>query len=163
MVFPVFALLDLPLLELSWFNVGLSQLGLGFSVLMLLVARQINAYSTDALHLRTGDCLGRLGGEEFALLMPEATLAEASETAERLRQAAAVLQLNLQGHAVRQTVGIGIALLQKEDTSLSSLMHRADLAMYAAKTQGRNRVVCEQPSPPAESQNLSANTTIQPA
>lgn len=247
MVFPVLALLGLPLLEPSWFNVGLSLLGLGFSVLMFLVARQINTYSTDALqlrqrnevlikelesqasrdaltglinrryflaeanqqlqaahrnshvlalliidldhfkqindqyghlagdevlgavvdalkqHLRTGDCLGRLGGEEFSLLMPETTQAEATETAERLRQAAAALQLNLQGHPVRQTVSIGIALLQKEDVSLSSLMHRADLAMYAAKEQGRNRVVCELPTPPAERHNLSANTAIQPA
>jgi diguanylate cyclase (GGDEF)-like protein len=244
MVFPVMALLGPPLLELSWFNVGLSLLGLGFSVLMLLVARQINAYSTEALqlrqrneilirelesqasrdaltglinrryflaeanrqlqaahrsshvlalliidldhfkqindqyghlagdevlsavvdafkrNLRTGDCLGRLGGEEFALLMPETTQAEATETAERLRQAAAALQLTLQGQAIQQTVSIGIALLKQEDVSLSSLMHRADLAMYAAKTQGRNRVVCELTTPAAEDTNLSAETAI---
>jgi len=247
MVFPVLALLGLPLLEPSWFNVGLSLLGLGFSVLMLLVARQINTYSTEALqlrqrneilirelesqasrdaltglinrryflaeanqqlqaahrsahvlalliidldhfkqindqyghlggdevlgavvdalkrNLRTGDCLGRLGGEEFALLMPETTQAEAIETAERLRQATAAQQIKLQGDLLRQTVSIGIALLQKDDVSLSSLMHRADLAMYAAKTQGRNRVVCELPTSPIEQHNLSADTATLPA
>lgn len=247
MVFPILALLGLPLLEPSWFNVGLSLLGLGFSVLMFLVSRQINTYSTDALqlrqrneilikelelqasrdsltglvnrryflaeanqqlqaahrsshglvlmiidldhfkqindqyghlagdkvlsavvdamkrHLRMGDCLGRLGGEEFALLMPDTAQAEATNMAERLRQAAAALQLNLQGHAVRQTVSIGIAMLQKDDVSLPSLMHRADLAMYAAKTQGRNRVVSDIPAPPPEMPALSATLASQPA
>jgi diguanylate cyclase (GGDEF)-like protein len=100
-------------------------------------------------HLRSGDCFGRLDGEEFALLLPDSSLPEAMETAERLRQATEALALTVQGNIVRPTISIGITLQQAGDNSLSSLLHRADLAMYAAKTQGRNRVICAEQCPPA--------------
>jgi len=92
-------------------------------------------------NLRAGDCLGRLGGEEFALVLPGTNLAESLEAAERLRLAVAALAVPLDGETVRPTVSIGVALREPADTSLSALLHRADLAMYEAKTRGRNRVV----------------------
>jgi diguanylate cyclase (GGDEF)-like protein len=102
-------------------------------------------------HLRGGDCLGRLGGEEFALLLPDATWSEAMETAERLRRATEMLAVTVGDNVVHPTVSIGLALLAATDGSLSALMHRADLAMYSAKMQGRNRVVGDDPqsAPPA--------------
>jgi diguanylate cyclase (GGDEF)-like protein len=102
-------------------------------------------------HLRGGDCLGRLGGEEFALLLPDATWSEAMETAERLRRATEMLAVTVGDNVVHPTVSIGVALLAATDGSLSALMHRADLAMYSAKMQGRNRVVGDDPqsAPPA--------------
>ncbi|HEX6735554.1 MAG TPA: GGDEF domain-containing protein [Azonexus sp.] len=232
LVWPVLALIGPPLFDFNWFNLGLSLLLGGFTALIVMVGRQINAYTTEALdlrqrneilirelesqasrdsltgvvnrryflaaadkhlqaarergnplalliidldhfkqindrhghlggdevlvavvdacvgHLRSGDCFGRLGGEEFALLLPDAELSEARETAERLRQATEALVLTVQGQTVRPTISIGIALRQAGDSTLSSLLHRADLAMYAAKAQGRNRVVGAGPESP---------------
>lgn len=239
MVFPVLALLGPPLVEPSWMNLGLTLLGAGYSVLMLLVGRQINRYSTEALHLRerneglirelesqasrdsltgivnrryflseakrlmgradelgapltlmiididhfkrindqyghlagdevlvavvracvehlrTGDCFGRLGGEEFALILPGADHKEATEAAERLRVATEAVSLTLDGVPIRPTVSIGIARQALGADTLSALMHRADLAMYAAKNRGRNCVVWSGDEMPVGPLNLS--------
>ncbi|MFZ5565737.1 MAG: sensor domain-containing diguanylate cyclase [Pseudomonadota bacterium] len=91
---------------------------------------------------RGQDLGGRLGGEEFALLLPATPLAGAWAIAERLRQ-------NVQdsdsvratdGAAVRFTVSIGVAALAAQDTDFDSLLQRADRALYLAKDGGRNRV-----------------------
>jgi diguanylate cyclase (GGDEF)-like protein len=91
--------------------------------------------------VRTTDCLARLGGEEFAVLMPQTALDQASAVAERLRAAVAGLRCDLQGSVVTLTVSIGVAIAEKSGEDLSSLMQRADLAMYEAKSKGRNCVV----------------------
>lgn len=90
--------------------------------------------------LRAADVLGRLGGEEFAILLPDTELAGALVVAERVRATveAAFVQ-NSEGRSVGMTISVGVAQM-KDDESLESLLKRADLALYAAKDRGRNRV-----------------------
>ena len=91
--------------------------------------------------VRANDCLARLSGEEFAVLMPQTGLEQAYTAAERLRAAIAQVRCHLQGAEVRPTVSVGIAVAAEGGETLSSLMRRSDLAMYEAKAQGRNCVV----------------------
>lgn len=92
--------------------------------------------------LRTIDVIGRIGGEEFAILLPEADLAQAAEAAERLREKVASTDVVLEaGLPLRFTVSIGVtALTEKSEVNLDILLNRADKALYQAKEQGRNRV-----------------------
>jgi two-component system cell cycle response regulator len=83
------------------------------------------------------DCLFRLGGEEFALLLPHTDLAAASAFAEVLRRSLDAAPFDGAG---RLSASFGVATLMPGDT-LDSLMKRADRALYAAKDAGRNRVV----------------------
>lgn len=91
--------------------------------------------------LRQSDSLGRLGGEEFAVLLPETSLAAAAEVAERMRQNVADRAF-IAGNstAVRGTVSIGVAQLDAQDGTVDDLLNRADEALYRAKNGGRNRV-----------------------
>jgi diguanylate cyclase (GGDEF)-like protein len=93
-------------------------------------------------NLRSVDLLGRLGGEEFAVVLPEAEQGAAMHTAERLRLAVEALQFPFDdGTVLKITTSVGIAILLSNGESLDSLLARADGALYAAKGQGRNRVV----------------------
>jgi diguanylate cyclase (GGDEF)-like protein len=98
--------------------------------------------------LGSGDCLGRLGGEEFALVLPEAGVEAAQGTAQRLREIVMGLHLEIEGQPLQVTVSIGVAMLEQPDEPLSQLLHRADQAMYRAKQHGRNRVELGQSRPP---------------
>lgn len=89
--------------------------------------------------LRETDIFGRLGGEEFCVLLPHTPLNEALSTAERIRTSVEHATLAWEGHTIVVTVSIGAALFQ-EDKEFSALLNRADLALYKAKNQGRNRV-----------------------
>jgi diguanylate cyclase (GGDEF)-like protein/PAS domain S-box-containing protein len=94
--------------------------------------------------LRVNDALGRLGGEEFAILLPNTDQAGALVLAERVRAAVerAVVQSGEPAEerdAIRVTVSLGVAEL-RADESMESLLKRADRALYAAKDHGRNRV-----------------------
>ena len=94
--------------------------------------------------LREIDLSARVGGEEFAVLMPETTLERAAEVAERLRLALAaesVLAPDSQS-SISFTVSIGVGQLGAGDTTLDALLRRVDAALYQAKQGGRNRVVC---------------------
>lgn len=85
--------------------------------------------------------VGRLGGEEFLILLTPATQTEALAAAEALRQRVAALRLTLpNGSPLAPTASIGVTLLEPADQTLPELLHRADLAMYQAKAAGRNRV-----------------------
>jgi diguanylate cyclase (GGDEF)-like protein len=91
--------------------------------------------------LRKIDTLGRVGGEEFAVLLPGADMAAAGLFAERLRQCVAAAPLRLtQGATVKVTISIGIALMSGADPDYGAALVRADQALYCAKRGGRNRV-----------------------
>ncbi|GAB7540086.1 GGDEF domain-containing protein [Burkholderia sp. 3C] len=89
--------------------------------------------------LRRGDLLARFGGEEFAILLPNAALAEAERTAERLREAVQGLHFIAQGQHANVTISIGVAE-RAGLTTPDALIGAADTALYAAKRAGRNRV-----------------------
>lgn len=92
--------------------------------------------------LRAEDTIGRLGGEEFAIMLPETGTDKAHEVAERLCGAVAAQKVPLEGKpAVRFTTSIGVATLTGVDLSIEALLDRADQALYEAKHGGRNRVV----------------------
>jgi diguanylate cyclase (GGDEF)-like protein len=86
------------------------------------------------------DTLGRVGGEEFAALLPGADLDAARAFAERLRQRIADTPLQLEGYQCPVTVSVGIAAMNRADTSGDAALIRADKALYSAKRAGRNRV-----------------------
>ncbi len=90
-------------------------------------------------HLRGADLVGRVGGEEFALLMPNTAAAGARRLAERLRAAMAQGEAAANGITVQATVSIGLAQLRSGE-DLAGLYARADRALYQAKQNGRNRV-----------------------
>jgi diguanylate cyclase (GGDEF)-like protein len=90
--------------------------------------------------LRPGDLLGRVGGEEFLVLLPRTGLATASTLAERLRVHVASLPLEFDGLAQAVTVSIGVAARDPADFDADALVRRADRALYEAKRAGRNRV-----------------------
>jgi diguanylate cyclase (GGDEF)-like protein len=89
--------------------------------------------------LRDDDILGRLGGEEFALLLVNASLASASTVAERLRQRIADTKVPVQTHCIRMTISIGVAEALVGE-SVDGVLRRADKALYRAKSKGRNRI-----------------------
>lgn len=89
--------------------------------------------------LRDHDVLGRLGGEEFALALPGTGLDGAIQAAERLRIAVAEAPLLSCAGSYRMTVSIGLVMIEPNE-ALTAALARADHALYAAKTSGRNRV-----------------------
>ena len=107
----------------------------GDEVLRELASRAIR-------QVRSVDLVGRLGGEEFVVVMPETSLAGAAAVAERLRGAVADEPFVLQENSERLpvTVSIGIAVTGEEKEGMDALLKRADDALYAAKNAGRNRV-----------------------
>ena len=99
-----------------------------------------------AEHFRQGirafDLIGRIGGEEFAILLPNTDLDGAVTLAERLRETLSALRLKVDGGTeLAVAVSIGAASLLPTDASLDILFARADKALYRAKEGGRNRVV----------------------
>ena len=93
-------------------------------------------------NLRSVDLLGRLGGEEFAVVLPESDHNAASHTAERLRAAVEALEFPFEdGTVLKITTSVGISILATVGETLDSLLARADSALYTAKREGRNRVV----------------------
>ena len=93
-------------------------------------------------NLRSVDLLGRLGGEEFAVMLPESDHNAATHTAERLRASVEALIFPLEdGSNLKITTSVGIAILAGVGETLDSLLARADNALYIAKGEGRNRVV----------------------
>lgn len=94
--------------------------------------------------LRTSDIFGRLGGEEFAIILPEESLQEAAKTAERLRKR---IEDTFATTPYRLTVSIGVCELGPGDSNIGDLLSRADSMMYKAKDLGRNRVISLLPMP----------------
>lgn len=97
--------------------------------------------STSRQALRDWDILGRVGGEEFAVVLPETASEQSLQVAERLRQAVATTESTLEnGESAHITVSIGVATAHDEDTNLDTLLQRADQALYEAKRTGRDKV-----------------------
>ena len=90
--------------------------------------------------VRRGDKLGRYGGEEFLLVMPETSLETATAALERVRRAVEALELRSSEERVPLAVSAGVVSRRGGDT-LDELLRRADEALFAAKRGGRNRVV----------------------
>jgi diguanylate cyclase (GGDEF)-like protein len=91
--------------------------------------------------VRAGDAVGRLGGEEFAIVLPGTKADEARRIAECIRETVKQRIIALpRGGTIDVTVSIGLAV-HRQDEALEALMSRADGAMYEAKCLGRNRVV----------------------
>jgi len=99
--------------------------------------------------LRQADLLGRLGGEEFSILLPHTSAPEARLTAERIRAAVEAAPADADGTRIAITVSIGgVQWAVEHNEPLDSLLAQADHALYAAKHAGRNRVAwAAQPGP----------------
>lgn len=91
-------------------------------------------------HLRSIDLLGRLGGEEFGILLPGTDAAGARQFAEGFRRYVADTPLQNGKGAIPSTVSIGVTEFDPGDSAADSIMARADVALYRAKDAGRNRV-----------------------
>jgi len=90
--------------------------------------------------LRDSDIFGRLGGEEFGIVLPETDLETAIEVANRQRIGVQNLKVNTDKGVVNFTISIGVTTMTDEDASIETLLQRADDALYKAKGNGRNRV-----------------------
>jgi diguanylate cyclase (GGDEF)-like protein len=97
--------------------------------------------SVAKANLRSTDIVGRLGGEEFAAVLPNMNADEALAAADRVRRAFVEAAKEIDGHPVMGTLSAGIAITTDAATTVDALLARADEALYAAKEGGRNRVV----------------------
>lgn len=106
----------------------------GDAVLMA-VTTTINRFITPP------SIFGRIGGEEFAILLPDLDAPSAVALAERLRNAVAALRIHFRNQLLRITVSCGVASVSEAEHHYDRLHRNADVALYEAKTAGRNRVV----------------------
>lgn len=90
--------------------------------------------------LRTLDCAGRYGGEEFLIVLAQTDLQQAVPTAERIRLAVEQFEFTREDVTLHATVSIGVAEMGVEDVTINDLIGRADQALYEAKKNGRNRI-----------------------
>jgi diguanylate cyclase (GGDEF)-like protein len=92
--------------------------------------------------IRSTDLFGRVGGEEFLVVLPETNLTKAKDMAQRLRHVVEEMHISCYGQSIACTISIGVAEMQESD-DMAKLLVRADNALYAAKRKGRNRVETE--------------------
>jgi len=112
------------------------------------VGDKVLVYFADVLKrcVRRHDVVARTGGEEFAVLMLNIPREQALRAAERIRDTMEKGSLAIEGQSVRVTTSIGLASVDPDRKPMpepSTLMRAADAALYAAKHQGRNRVVVD--------------------
>jgi diguanylate cyclase (GGDEF)-like protein/PAS domain S-box-containing protein len=136
--------LSVLMFDLDWFKLVNDQHGhaVGDEVLKhvtLLVGQR----------LRRSDHLGRLGGEEFAVLLPDTHLEGAIATAEMLCKSVAMYPAMTLAGPVQVTISVGVAEVDLNDPNPEDALARADIALYQAKAQGRNRVAVSAASHPA--------------
>ena len=128
--------LSILMLDIDHFKLINDRYGHKVGDLVLKALTQVCAAS-----LRDVDVVGRMGGEEFAVLLPETDRSVAVSAAERLRVAIDQTKVPLaDGLPVKFSVSIGVAAMQSADDNLDVLLNRADAALYEAKGSGRNRV-----------------------
>jgi len=90
--------------------------------------------------LRLSDTVGRIGGEEFAILLPETEIIDGVEIAERLRKKIDESEIEFEGKSLKLTISAGVSDSDSNDTTVDGVLQRADIALYRAKEEGRNRV-----------------------
>jgi diguanylate cyclase (GGDEF)-like protein len=90
--------------------------------------------------IREVDLIGRYGGEEFLIFLPETDLVTAQRVAERLRSSIEKMPMKLSDQELHVTVSIGVSRKDENTLELETLIARADQALYVAKHRGRNRV-----------------------
>jgi diguanylate cyclase (GGDEF)-like protein len=90
--------------------------------------------------VRETDILGRMGGEEFAVLLPNTLQPEAGFLAERICQAVCASSFEIPGASLTITISAGASALTEQMSSIDDLLRNADFAMYQAKRSGGNRV-----------------------
>jgi diguanylate cyclase (GGDEF)-like protein len=98
-------------------------------------------------NLRKTDIAGRVGGDEFAILLPETPLSSASEISNRILLHSRSIEVQASGETIRPTISMGVIESMKLDTDFAESYRRADAAMYRAKMCGRDRMEI---SPPLE-------------
>jgi two-component system, cell cycle response regulator len=121
-------------LDLDWFKVVNDTYGhdIGDTVL-----QRFAEMARD--ECRNSDIVGRLGGEEFAIILPETTVDAAKTIATRLTQACRELAVESAAGIVRCSCSIGMTGMRGEDQNIESVLRRADAALYEAKRSGRDR------------------------
>lgn len=107
-----------------------------------VVLRQVANCARSALRGR--DRIGRVGGEEFLVVLPGATAEQAAQAAERIRRAVQDTVFPLSGdQTLTTTISLGVSCQREEDHSFDVLVARADAALYRAKGNGRNQVIAD--------------------
>ena len=112
--------------------------------------------ATDAL--RPGDLFGRLGGEEFASLLPQTSLNEGLDVAERIRANFEATMLEVDANTLAATVSVGVAMSTDQNRDLAGLLMASDRALYRAKANGRNRVEYARAGPEVRIESVKAGT-----
>lgn len=92
-------------------------------------------------HIRHPDTIGRYGGEEFLIVLPNSEIKAACEQAERLCQTIRTLQIESNNHTFNVTISIGVAQYRIGQENWEGFLHRADEALYKAKDMGRDQWV----------------------
>lgn len=95
--------------------------------------------------LRKSDIAGRIGGEEFAILLANTDWPQARLFAERIREQVAELSITYEARVIRVTISVGLSLMLQQQGSTDVALSQADEALYHAKRSGRNRVVVYAP------------------
>ncbi|HEU4780218.1 MAG TPA: GGDEF domain-containing protein [Steroidobacteraceae bacterium] len=96
--------------------------------------------------LHTREVFGRYGGEEFLVMFPDSSLDQARQSAERLRNALREQRMRVDDQEVSVTLSLGLASYEAGDVLFDQVARRADIALYVAKTQGRDRVEIYNPA-----------------
>ena len=103
--------------------------------------QQLGRIELRAHQLRDGDTLARIGGDEFIILLPDVDTEEnVMKVAEKIR-AALILPIDIEGFSLITSASIGVAIFPYHGLNASDLMNNADVAMYSAKSKGRNTIV----------------------
>jgi diguanylate cyclase (GGDEF)-like protein len=92
--------------------------------------------------IRESDTLGRYGGEEFAVILPQTSLEGAATLAERLRQCVAAKPITFGDTSIPVSISVGVSELVDETSTYEELIQEADTALYQSKENGRNQVTC---------------------
>ncbi|MFK7975505.1 MAG: EAL domain-containing protein, partial [Halioglobus sp.] len=120
------------------------------------VGDKVIRFVADALgkEIRSGDILGRYGGEEYCVVLPNSSASDAVSIAERMRERIVAGDPEMFTSAIRITASIGLCSIESESNSKDDLLNKADRALYLAKESGRNKVLVWEEQQEPESSNV---------